>query len=179
MERLAPTGWSVDGRRPSCNQQTPTASRLSQRRGCGGDSAPCSQCLECPHAWFGRQLISSPLNRPPSPQPPPSYPSRCPEQGKHACLPLLLLVVPGGGWQLVGAGSMDLDLWTTTSETPGGKNDQSTGGETLGGMVRGQNQALPSLVRVPISLSPCWVFPWPLFGCLGGAASHSIPRVRA
>ena len=71
----APTGWSVDGRRPSCNQQTPIASRPSQQRGCGGHSAPCSQCLECPHAWFGRQLISSPLNRPPSPQPPPSYPS--------------------------------------------------------------------------------------------------------
>ena len=39
-----PTGWSVDGRRPSCNQQTPTASRLSQRRGWGGHSAPCTQC---------------------------------------------------------------------------------------------------------------------------------------
>lgn len=62
---------------------------------------------------------------------------------------------------------MDLDLWTTSSETLGGKNDQATGGETLGGVARGQNQAPPSLVRVPISPSPCRVFPWPLFGGLG------------
>ena len=30
---------------------------------------------KCPHAWFGRQLISSALNMPPSLQPPPSCPS--------------------------------------------------------------------------------------------------------